>query len=217
MTLLNAWIRGDSLHMMTDGLDYDGAGRPVGRAQKIFTFGQGRFAITSRGVSAFVPALALALYNRAASYDELLTMIGPLVREMMERATEMNPLLQNQHIELMVGGWSDAKAAPDMAFVTDTGPFPWQALEAGDSICAPGDAEQLARFRQQGIDPVAPDFDPEVDGLRFAQAQRDLAIDLARGSRTAPLIGGSLEIVSITRDEIRSRILHRWPQVEAYQ
>ncbi len=217
MTLLNAWIRGNTVHIMSDGVDYDAAGRPLGRAQKIFVMGQARFAIVSCGMSAFVPALVLSLYNRVSSYDEVLTVIGPMVREMMERATDMNPLLRNQHVELLVAGWSDSNGAPDMSFITDSGAYPWQPLEAGDTVCAPGDVDQLSGLLGHGVNPLAAEFDPFTDGLKLAHAQHGIAVDLARRSGTAPLIGGSLEIVSISREEIRSRILHRWPDVDAYQ
>jgi hypothetical protein len=109
--------------------------------------------------------------------------------------------------ELVIAGWSEAHGpfvlSRDVAGL-------WVAQDTGPVMMAPGEQtiqEEALAAMPEGV-AGADDMDPARDGLAIVLAQR-AGQKLVDGNSA---VGGFVQLTSITRDGISTRILHSWPE-----
>lgn len=194
---------------MADGASYDAEGTMLSRCAKIFTLPHVPCALASRGLSALVPSLMMSAY-RAPGFDELVLAVPDILRVTVEGARAINPT-PDFAFQLLVAGWSARSDRPELHFISDHGERPWEMLSGQSLALMPLDHSVAGSMIEAGLEPGLPDFDPEREGVELAERQREHAVLQQPGGGTTRHIGAHLELVSVRRDRITSRILKRWP------
>jgi hypothetical protein len=213
MTLLNVFVTSDAAHLATDGAHYGLDGRLHSIGQKVLTLPHLSCAVAMRGPSFVLPNLAAGM-GSFGTFDELVAVFPEFLKEALDA---LGPLFAkspfDRRLETVLAGWSHDYDRPQ-AYVLAThggvGLPPWEMVDAGVWL-TPADPSLITRLHAIGVDIDSLDFDPELDGLAVAHQQRCRRWDIAQTGQPIVCIGGFLQLTSVAKDTITSRIVHRWP------
>jgi hypothetical protein len=111
--------------------------------------------------------------------------------------------------EFVIAGWSEA-SGPDAFVLSRDAAGCWVAQDTGAVMMAPGEQtiQQAALAAMPAGVASADDMDPARDGLAIVLAQR-AGQTLVDGMSA---VGGFVQLTTVTREGILTRILHSWPE-----
>lgn len=218
MSALNAILTPEAVHVLTDGAGYGPDGTLTGITSKVAALPHLSAVLAARGKTFALPTIAAALNDRSppGGFDEL--QAGMVVEKTRMVLEQLPALAAAQNLpeaavagpfELILAGWSTARQRPEL-YALHTVPSehfrPWQLTPVEDGYLTPGDGAFV-----NGLVEVIDfgRFDPERDGLRIVEAQRARAWPIPGGA-VAHGVGGFVQLTSVTRDAVTSRILKRW-------
>lgn len=227
MSAINIVVQRDAAHIITDGAAYAIDGILHAAINKVMTVPHLGAAIGVRG-----PALALACLGadigmRFASFDAV---VAGLADEARDLVAKYSSIWQDDYpvasIEIYLVGWSDEResfeaytmrtVAADMEFAEQnyavegaiqSEPFELLRLDAVSAI--PGfDVNELAETGYAARSADA--FDPEIDGRRVLEVQRQICAPLAPDMPATHHVGCFAQRTTIRRGSIEQVIFHRW-------
>jgi hypothetical protein len=196
-----------AFHFFTDGGVFDSKGELLATAQKTHMISHMPAALTILGPRAF----AGALYGYAATcatFDHLIdTVVWALgsYEALIKKGAEQDGMSPN--FQLFMAGYSQRlnRLAAFMLASSDGSPLELQELPEATLNPPPCD-EAL-----KSVGWTYPEqFDVERDGMKIIHAQRLTPLPFDDGS-TGCAIGGFIQHTVVTRDQITTRIIHRWP------
>jgi hypothetical protein len=202
-----------SVLVLSDGAMVDETtGVLIGTAGKVFPLPKQNAVMVQRG-----SGLASFLYNKVSmmgnTFDELEMRIGDGLYGFLGDAIAKDKAVGAAWTEfdILIAGISEKSRGPRSFIVMsfdhplhdqikawqpfDTGPTPW---------LTPGTDEMLAM-----IDPTI--FDPERDGIRIMEAQRQILQPQGPKGGLRYITGGFAQLTTVTKEQITTKIIHRWP------
>lgn len=208
MTAINVIKQKNAVHMITDGASwiFDGGFGPA--CCKAWPIAHLHAVVSGRGPRLGPLLLADFLNTAGRTYDEMKKNAATIVGELY--ACHGESLIANPFgpkAEFVIAGWSES-VGPD-AFVISLQEGAWAGQDAGAVMMAPGDLglqRAVLAAMPAGVTD-AESMDAARDGLAIVQAQR-AARSIENG---APVVGGFVQITTVTREAISTRILHSWP------
>lgn len=231
MSAFISLVRTDCIEIASDGALYDGAGRLMGVKKKAIAIPEVPMAVFGRGSDAIVGTLShllnitMPILNLLgqASFDEVMKHteqeVAPKLRD---RTNEAGGIPDEAQSEIIIAGFSE-ELGP-CATVMRTFGITYDYGERGAERMAPWRFYQLPAYYAAGPD-ISQDI--EAMGLKYGALCRDglapYAVDLLTAMRKRkdvnPLVegdepmhgvGGHVQLVTVTRDDARSEILHTW-------
>lgn len=229
MTAINIIVQAEAVHFITDGAVYSADGTLAAITSKVLPWPHMIAAIAMRG-----PVLALACYGshlgmQFSTFDDLVVGIEEAAPLLVEK---YSPLwcdsYPSNRSEIYVAGWSDERRqfeayylvteAIDRELMIKQGmlfegsllaePFKLHRLQA-DSWAPGFDIEE---FNRSGIKATSIErIDPEIDGRRVLEVQRQLRANLLEGLPPCHHVGGFAQRTTITSSGIEQTVFHRWP------
>ena len=210
MSACNIILHSDAVHVMTDGACFLPSRplEPFAFAAKAWVMPHLNAVAVNTGPSAFSPLVAQIL-SFASSFDGILDASWDGLRAAFDQFPDL------PDFSVMVAGFSESNGPS--AFRVASGRKcsqhrdgsvtwfePWSAVSLPKLSFVPGGADLSAEVaaRIEGAK-SADDFDPITDGVWLIERQR--------ASRLAG-VGGFVQLTSVTRDGITSRVIHRWPE-----
>jgi hypothetical protein len=148
------------------------------------------------------------LNTAGRTYDEMKSNAVVMVRELVGCYPAVFNGPFGREAEFTIAGWSEAHG-PDAFVLSRNAAGLWVAQDTGPVMMAPGDQaiQQAALAAMPDGVAGAEDMDPARDGLTIVLAQR-------AGQKVVDgmsAVGGFVQLTSVTRDGISTRILHSWP------
>jgi hypothetical protein len=210
VTAINVIKQAHAVHMLTDGASWFFNGGFGPACCKAWPIPHLRAVISGRGPRLGPMLMADFLNTAGRSYDEMKSNAGVMARELF--ACHGATLIGNpfgQKAEFVIAGWSDANG-PDAFVVSRDDAGAWMTQDTGPVMMAPGDvaAQEAALAALPAGVTGADTMDPARDGLAMVLAQRAARI-LADG---LSVVGAFVQLTTVTRDGISTRILERWPE-----
>jgi hypothetical protein len=152
--------------------------------------------------------LADFLNTAGRTYDEMKSNAAVMANELFECHGDMfigHPF--GPKAEFVVAGWSESHGA-DAFTISRDDKGAWIVTDTGDVLMAPGDdsIQQAALAALPAGVTCAAEMDAARDGLAMVRAQRDAR--LLENGRSA--VGAFVQLTTVTRDGISTRILERW-------
>lgn len=205
MTATNVILGLDAAHLVTDGAAIDSAGRLVHTVHKVTPLPHLNAAVAFRGARA-VNSMALdAIAAGANSYDQLAATIDMLLREQFDQIAPVWKKQFGLHIldaEIVVAGWSESRGPHAYVMATTDknktfGLRAWRPIEIQGAFLAPSDNTLAADFAKLQIE-----FNDER------------VVELVHRQRTIgpmPGVGSFVQLTTVRKHGIESRILKRWP------
>lgn len=217
MTAINALVRRDRVHVMTDGAVYQPEGAVVGSMQKVYVLAQADAVLAIRGPTYIGPTLYGAL-NAASltGFDDLLSKLIPAVLHTLdslaafdpEVVAEANARLDLRRADVVVAGWSRARGRGEI-YKLDTNAEAWRVEPQGDGFLMPGDNPALmARLAAHGWD-LSDERKDERRLIELLHHQRAVADILPDGARFST-VGAFAQHTVISAQGIATRIVERW-------
>lgn len=219
MTCINAFVRPDRVHLVTDGAVYLPDGTMTGTMQKVHILAQAHAAIAVRGPTYLAPAL-IAYLNGASltGFDDLLSKIPAATRFATdhglsgmdpEHVAEAAKLTDLRRADIVVAGWSHSRGRGEV-YKLDTSREAWSLDPQAEGFMMPGTNPDLI----QRLIAAGWRLDNERDDAarlrELVRHQRDVDDIRPDGARFRT-VGGFAQHTIIKPDEIRTRILERWP------
>lgn len=218
MTAINALVRRDRVHVMTDGAVFLPEGEVIGSMQKAYILAQADAVLAVRGPIFIGPALYGALNGSSLTgFDDLLSKLIPAVRHSLDSLELFDPdavaaasaRLDLRRADVVVAGWSRARGRGEI-YKLDTSAEEWRVEPQGDGFIMPGDNPALvARLEAHGWN-LADERQDERRLLELLNHQRAVADILPDGARFAT-VGAFAQHTVITADGITTRVVVRWP------
>lgn len=218
MTAINALVRPDRVHLVTDGAVYEPDGRVIGTAQKVYILAHVSAAIAIRGPAWFGPGFVAQLNaGSLRDFDDLLSRIVPVTRAFLDHVlSTLDPAqvaaasaqLDLRRFNIVVAGWSHRRDRGEVHHL-DTNHDEWRLEPQGAGFVMPGDNPVLvARLERAGwcLDDESRDVSRLLDLLHHQRAVPDV---LPNGIR-AQTVGGFAQHTEVSADGIATRILERW-------
>lgn len=228
MTAINIIHQTDRIHIMSDAVWYAPDGVVKRLAPKVHLLPHVVSVIASRGGGSQLANMFVEFICKGetpvSDFDELVV-VGGMAVEKIHSMMASNGLFfdDSPDMDLIFCGWSPQKRAFE-SYVIPTAhrdgfdeagvkPFVPNRLPEIAIVPVPGAAE----FTAAGwTEPESADsFDPMTHGVRLMEAQRLVVGPMDNGAGKNGVmghgVGGFLQLTTITRDEIASRVIHRWP------
>lgn len=206
MTALNALVRSDRVHLMTDGAAYSPGGAIEGSMSKVHMLAHLPAALSFRGPVYFWTALVARLdVSGCRTFDELLGGIVDEVRMCLEIGARMHG---HAHVEVIVAGWSHERDQPECYLIDSKAGG--DLTPAPDGYFSPMEPDMGRRLSAGGWNL----YDEKNDAralLDLMRCQRAERFAIGHGPEVAPL-GVFAQHTVLTRDGIISRIVERWPE-----
>jgi hypothetical protein len=226
MTAINVVRQKRAVHIISDGVVCDHNGIVCEIGPNAFALPHLPAALAIRGASHFMPFLSHRLSRECHSFDDLLIKI---VRAAQEVHMSFPMALGNlgfgsiePDFDLVAVGWSNSRAAPtgylvsshDRVVARGLTANAWQLIELPDVLIAPPIAEHQITATGWQVPYSADSFRPDIDGLALLKAQRlsRRAADASFGARGyVYVVGGFVQVTSVSSNGVNSEIVHRWP------
>ncbi|CAO4135258.1 hypothetical protein [Methylorubrum extorquens] len=222
MTAINALVRRDRVHVMTDGAVFLPEGEVIGSMQKVYILAQADAVLAVRGPTYIGPALYGALNGASLTgFDDLLSKLIPAVRHSLDSLEFLDPdavtaasaRLDLRRADVVVAGWSRSRGRGEI-YKLDTSAEEWCLEPQGDGFIMPGDNPALMeRLQAHGWD-LSEDRQDEWRLLELIRHQRIVDDLLPNGARF-PTAGAFAQHTVITEWGISTRIVERWPVAQA--
>jgi hypothetical protein len=226
MAAINVIRQKHAVHIISDGAFCDTDGIVCEIGPNAFALPHLPAALAIRGASHFMPFLAHRLSRECRSFDDVLLKIVRTAREVHLSFPMAYGNLGFGSIEpdfdLVAVGWSNSRAMPagylvsshDRVVARGLTAGAWQLIELPEVMIAPPIAENQITGTGWNVPYSADAFRPEIDGLALLKAQRlsRRALEARFGARGyVYVVGGFVQVTSVSSHGVNSEILHRWP------
>jgi len=211
MTAINVLCRPDAVHLCTDGATYLADGAIAWLGSKVYAAPHLPMAIAGRGVATAVDRIGPLLASRCATFDDVVATIERTLPALFDDFLAYIGA-RDEKQEFVIAGWSkgEAQAYYIRTFADEAERDMWgQRCELMSPAVPP-----YTLLRLQGV-ATLPLFHelPSANGdeelmVRIMQAQRE------RKHLAGHIVGGFVQLTTITENEIAQRIAHRWPEDE---
>jgi hypothetical protein len=225
MTAINVIRQGDGVHIISDGAFCDANGILCEIVPNTWLLPHLPAAVAIHGSPHLMPFLMYRLSRECHSLDEIAARIANIAIDVHISFPMTHGTLDYGNIkpefDLIIAGWSAQDRRPKSLLVTcpdrtksrnfQTG---WKVLELSDMLIAPPITEQVVSSIGWKVPDSAEAFRADVDGLKLLQAQRLLRGPMNPRSSTVThgfMVGGFVQLTSISEHGVNTRILHRWP------
>lgn len=218
MSAMNAFLSADAVHVVTDGAAYDPSGKTLGVMQKVAILGHLPAVIATRGSCLLTQVAGSAASIGCRSFDALVADLGGFCKSIhgtYVAYSEANGASSNYaRSDFLVAGWSEIRQRLETYAVSNAegGEFEaWKpCLFTGADYLISPDSDDL---NWQGIEAEIGDFAkcPEVAAVRLLDAQQRLTVP----GHESPPVGAFVQLTTVTRDGIGTKILKRWPEQAA--
>ncbi|SFU38857.1 hypothetical protein SAMN02799631_00387 [Methylobacterium sp. 174MFSha1.1] len=218
MTAINAIVRRDRIHLMTDGAVYNPEGQVTGITQKVHILAHLSTVVAYRGPTWFGGGFATLLNSaNLVDFDDLLSQVIPLTHAYLQNGLNGLPAdavaeagirLDLKRVEVILAGWSHRRGRGELYELNTERPE-WQLEPKGVGVIMPGNnPELIARLEAHGWCPE--DEAQDVPNLlALLQHQRAVPDILPNGMR-ARTVGAFAQHTMITPGGIVTRIVERW-------
>lgn len=218
MTCINALVRRDRVHVMTDGSVWEPDGTITGTTQKVHILAQAHAVIAVRGPSYFPPCLVSCLNGASLTgFDDLLRKVPEAARFTIDNGlaaiapaviAKAAKVIDLTRADVVVAGWSHERGRGEIHKL-DTSEPEWRLEPQGDGFIMPGDNPALGERLQAASWNLHDERRDEAALLALMHHQRAVDDFLPNGARF-PTVGGFAQHTIITPTEIRTRIVERW-------
>lgn len=210
MTAINIIKKPDEIIVITDGAMTSELGTVQLISSKVTLLPIAPAMIAVRGPWPLAHLLGMRATCDGWSFDELARNISPLAKQIVKEAPHF------ADSEITIAGYSEVGQCLvtyllpcDHRYLAH-GMHPFSMHERHDEIIS-GPTPSAEGMRLAGfVCPQARDFDPDTHGVALVAAQR-LTPEWSRG------IGGFVQVSTVTKDTVSSRIVHRWAEDEIGQ
>ena len=224
MSAINVIRQRDAVHIVSDGALCDATGLVCEIGPNAFALPHLSAALAIRGSSHFMPFLVHRLSRESRSFEDLLASLIRTALEVHASFPMAFGTLGHGSVEpdfdLVAAGWSGERQTPasylvssrDRALAPGVAAASWQLIELPDVLIAPPISDAQIAAIGWNAPRSAELFRPESDGVALLKAQRFSRRQLApEGSGQAYVVGGFIQLTSIFRDGVSSKVLHWWP------
>ena len=226
MTAINSIVLRDRLHVFSDGAHYDRHGVIKAITSKISQIPSYPGIVAVRGATYSAPLLAHDFGLHAPNFDRLLEEVETLFPFLMEKYADQ--FGGNTSGQLFLGGWSETRRKMELYFLSNDD-LHLSSVEGEDTEGAfrpdVGELQNLATGNilpglmegdvERGFDPYpAPDqveANIEYIARTILELQRQRKHGAIEDSEAEHIVGGFVQLTTVSRDGISTRILHRWP------
>jgi hypothetical protein len=226
MAAINVIRQMHAVHIISDGVFCDTDGIVCEIGPNAFALPHLPAALAIRGASHFMPFLAHRLSRECRSFDDVLLKI---VRAAQEVHTSFPMAFGNlgfgsiePDFDLVAVGWSTLRGTPasyvisshDRVVARGLTARAWQLIELPEVLIAPPIAENQISATGWNVPYSADSFRPEIDGVALLKAQRlsRRVTETRFGARGyVYVVGGFVQVTSVSSHGVNSEILHRWP------
>lgn len=220
MTAINALVRCDRVHVVTDGAVYQPDGTVVGSLQKVYILAHADAVLAYRGPTYIGPTLYGCLNgSNLTGFDDLLSKLMPAVLYTLDSlagldqgaVAEANGRLDLRRADVVVAGWSRARGRGEI-YKLDTAAEEWCVEPQAEGFIMPGDNLALVeRLEAHGWD-LADERQDDCRLLELLNHQRAVSDVLPDGARFST-VGAFAQHTIITAAGITTRIVERWPNL----
>ncbi|CAO4173688.1 hypothetical protein EEDFHM_02344 [Methylorubrum populi] len=217
MTAINALVRRDRVHVVTDGAVYQPDGAVVGAMQKVYILAHADAVLAYRGPTYIGPTLYGCLNgSNLTGFDDLLSKLMPAVLHTLDSLELLDPAavaeasarLDLRRADVVVAGWSRERRRGEI-YKLDTSAEVWRIEPQADGFMMPGDNPALiARLEAHGWD-LADERQDERRLLELLNHQRAVADILPDGARFST-VGAFAQHTVISAQGISTSIAERW-------
>jgi hypothetical protein len=204
MTALNVVCLADSVHLVSDGAACDGDGRLAALFHKVTPLPHLNLAIGVRGVRAAAIMAVDTISVGATSYDDLRSRVAKILKDYLGPVA---PAWEKQlgqdalKFEVVVAGWSESRGPAAFVMATsdlnDAHGLPaWTPVDVPGAYFSPSNEQLSADFAR-----IQLSFDDAT------------AVELVRRQRAMDRVGSFVQLTTVRREGIETRILKRWPDV----
>ncbi len=208
MTALNAFVRGREAHILTDAAYLDTQGRLIFIGSKVRMLPHLNAVCVIRGESELDGAFTAMFGTAFTSFDALAKDFRTAIDNVLSSHDKGRPYAP---VDVVVAGVSEFSRKPEL-WTASRGTPPEPVRYSRDRAYispALGDAA-AATLEAQDLDPFSDEFDPVMDGADLLEAQRVQVIQPA-GFPPCHIVGGFVQLTTISADGISTRVLRRWP------
>lgn len=201
--------------MLCDGASYDRDMRLVGIGQKAWAISVAQTAISSLGPVGVSAYLAAQIGSMFQSFDALIAAAETMMPEWFDDFAAYKPA-DRLETELHIVGWSDRENAP-ASYIMLLGD-----QDQHDAVwAAKMDATPLFKLKRTGDicgNPATTEQQRSAACLDFSGAVTELdlwhLLELQRQTKINGryYVGGHVHLITITRDSITEKILHRYSE-----
>lgn len=205
MTVINAFLRGGTGYILSDGAAVDVGSRVLaGIGSKIIVLPHVPCVVIARGGLMTYPMITMTLWKLVAGpgMDEFASRVAGDLRGELQKYFLAAPQLSD--FDMVAVGYCHRRGLARGFFVssTDLHQSPaWEVVETGSSFVMPGAESLLQVFTD--LDAI----DPSRDGVRLMQAQREFATPLGCS------VGGFVQLTKVSPYAITTSIIGRWDDV----
>jgi hypothetical protein len=228
MSAVNFILRPGRLDIFADGSNYDAAGVFHGCISKIHAISHMPMLMTARGGTMASALLALTLRYHFATFDEVIEKFTSEVLPQFEYYREkFDPDSESNLGDVALGGFSQASGRIELyhmeiSIYNDDPDMEGRVHAERNVLTRLRDAEYFSpglsqAQKQKGFVVVPTALSPTIDRNveRYARTilelQREMLGPSPDGSdQMVSMVGGHAELVTVTKDGISSKILHRW-------
>jgi hypothetical protein len=232
MTAIAAVKRADGLYLMADGAHYSGTGKLLKVSPKIILFPQASAALAGRGASMVLQGLLSLQLENIESFDQLLEFLPMGLKVATKMAGPIATLgMGGSRSEIVVAGWSKERDRPEI-WVMGNQPMKtrgpdntiidtpaYEAIEWETPYLGQMPEEELCKEFAFGLPEDPANFDPTMHGFNWFQAMRrstakpknEVEEAYFGGAKGLHLCGGFLQLATVYKIGVDSRILHHWP------
>lgn len=229
MTAIALYMAGDRVLMAADAAAYDLTGRVSWFRHKLMVMDTLKCVVTCAGIWSFGDEFAAAARHECSSFDEIVSNMPALARKAYAVSAENWRSHGTEHAPppglVIIAGWSDARSKLE-AYKIHSGAKPVVDARGGIATTAPWTVYPIDEFycssrptfAGQAICGLTGEWwntlTPEeivgrfVCSLRAQGADSSGAPDYGEGVYG---VGGWVQIVEISRDNIRCWVPHVWP------
>lgn len=213
MTATNVLIKSDAAYLYADAAYYNADGAIQHITSKIVVLPHLSCAIAFRGAAVFKSLVTDVIGASATSFDDLRSGIGPLLRDCAAIYSDLIERCETgDEIEVLVAGISESEG-PSAYLVNSDGRYgqdPWAVLSVEGFTWLPNTPEMLTSVKER-LPARADQIDPIVHGRMVMQMQRETPVLHEFAGSELSTIGGFVQMVTVTKDQISTRVIHRWP------
>lgn len=217
MTAINIYRLPQVAYLFSDGVSYDLEGRLGSISSKTHIFSSLNCAMLFSGRAILTPYIVHLLEREASSFDHLMEVLPYRLEGMIDELTNLfgidkSPAAKGtpQGIRAFVAGWSEQRGetvAFNISSVEDAaGRPPFEICERPDGFQSPPVTSEENARGFGGSFTVTPDTIENV---------AETILELQRHQRWADgnfNVGGLVELVTVKRDSITTKILKRWDE-----
>jgi hypothetical protein len=217
MTAINSVVLHDCVHLVSDGAATDPTGKLAHLIHKVTPIAHLNVAIGVRGTRTAASMIIDAIAAGASSYDELQSRIADILRSSIEPTRKVLEPQFGPHAlacDVVVGGWSQTRGLHAYVIATSDanaahGLRAWTPVEIAGTLFMPGDEPLTANFARLQLE-----FS-DAKAIELVTRQRAMVAPSVNDPHVPGphAVGGFVQLTTVRRDSIETRILHRWPDV----